>query len=161
LLRSLTIECHDDVLRLKRAEQRNERGARTGSPASSAGEDKDHETKSGEGSPDSEQDEMNQLDQAWAVQTGSTGYATSQTSAMLLQMVPYRSRSSYSTTTRTSQRFLTEGENTPDSPDTELSDSVGEASRSARLLLDKWTTPGSLPVAKILGEANNDIFAKP
>lgn len=68
------------------------------------------------------------------------------TSALLLQMIPYQPPKS------NSPRFLPAGPGEAPSVDVNPESTMAEATHSVRLLLDKWTTPGSAPISDILDE---------
>ena len=76
----------------------------------------------------------------------NVGSSTNRASTSLLQMVPYRPNAAYSTQRN---RFISAGS------DTVPGSAMEEATRSVRLLLDKWTTSGSAPVSKVLTEIEN------
>lgn len=66
-------------------------------------------------------------------------------SNLLLQMVPYRPRGPERIS---SDRLISDGQD----PDSGTKSATEEATKSVRLLLDKWTTSGSAPVSNILDE---------
>lgn len=66
-------------------------------------------------------------------------------SNLLLQMVPYSSRF---LNPPSAQHFLTGTQG----PDNDVKSGMQEATNNIRLLLDKWTNPGSAPVADLLAQ---------
>ena len=83
---------------------------------------------------------------------GTAGFGTHRASTSLLQMVPYRPNAAYSTQ---GNLFISAGPDGSTRPDTVPGSALEEATRSVRLLLDKWTTSGSAPVSEILAETEN------
>lgn len=72
-------------------------------------------------------------------------------SALLLQMVPYRPPVSNSSQAKQSDRLL-RAPGLSDTVETKPKPAMEEATKSVRLLLDKWTTSGSAPVSDFLVE---------
>lgn len=106
-----------------------------------------------QGHSDSSTDDAHRTDkmQESAVQQMSTyksavGSGSYRVSTSLLQMVPYRPNVAYSTQWN---RSISAG------PDTVQRSAMEEATRSVRLLLDKWTTSGSAPVSELLAETES------
>lgn len=75
---------------------------------------------------------------------------------MLLQMIPYRPISSNPANLDRSGRLITYGPSIDNNFGNDTKPSMEEATKSVRLLLDKWTTSGSAPVAAILNEEQNE-----
>ena len=80
---------------------------------------------------------------------GSTALGVARTSTLLLQMIPYRASGSIPSGPSTSNRLISAE---PISSDLDAKLAMEEATKNVRLLLDKWTTTGSAPVADILEE---------
>lgn len=106
-----------------------------------------------QGHSDSSTDDAHRTDkmQESAVQQMSTyksavGSGSYRVSTSLLQMVPYKPNVAYSTQWN---RSISAG------PDTVQRSAMEEATRSVRLLLDKWTTSGSAPVSELLAETES------
>lgn len=73
-------------------------------------------------------------------------------SALLLQMVPYRPAASNPKHINQSNSLIYITPRGSNSVDTNLKFAKEEVTKSARLLLDKWTTSGSAPVSDLLAE---------
>lgn len=71
-------------------------------------------------------------------------------SALLLQMVPYRPTASNSRHMNPSNSLLYDVSRSSKNIDTNPEPVMEEATKSVRLLLDKWTTSGSAPVSDLL-----------
>lgn len=84
--------------------------------------------------------------------SGPAGFSTHRASTSLLQMVPYRHNAAYA---RQGTLFISAGPDGSTRPATVTGSAMEEATRSVRLLLDKWTTSGSAPVSEILAETEN------
>ena len=84
--------------------------------------------------------------QQMSTHNSAVGSGTYRVSTSLLQMVPYRPSAAYSTQWNP---FISVG------PNTVQRSAMEEATRSVRLLLDKWTTSGSAPVSGLLTETEN------
>ena len=78
--------------------------------------------------------------------SGSARLGTSRTSALLLQMVPFQPRNLDPLYRKSSNRLISNG------PKFDTKPALEEATKSLRLLLDKWTISGFAPVAKTLDE---------
>lgn len=78
------------------------------------------------------------------------------TSALLLQMIPYRPTYPNTRFLNQPRLLLSAVPDGPSIPDTDPKPAMEEATRSVRLLLDKWTTSGSAPLSKLLENAAND-----
>lgn len=78
-----------------------------------------------------------------------------QASSMLLQMIPYRPVSSNPANLDRSGRLIAFRPSIDDRFETDAKPPMEEATKSVRLLLDKWTTSGSAPIDAILNEEQN------
>ena len=78
-----------------------------------------------------------------------------QASSMLLQMIPYRPISSNPANLDRSGRLIAFRPSIDERLETDAKPPMVEATKSVRLLLDKWTTSGSAPIDAILNEEQN------
>ena len=174
LMKTIIIEHHNNVTDLQRAEQ----SAQTERPLSpdSSLSDSDEE---GSGADEilndnkstqsrNQAEEQNVESSAANIQASSGFQETAiqplarydsslkpgihQTSALLLQMVPYRPAASNSRLISHSNGHLISTARNSNANDTAPKPAMEEATESVRLLLDKWTNSGSAPISDFLDE---------
>lgn len=78
-------------------------------------------------------------------------------STLLLQMVPYRPTHSITGYFNQSRLLISAVPDGPSRSDTDPKPAMEEATRSVRLLLDKWTASGSAPLSTFLESADNVV----
>ncbi|KAL6718674.1 hypothetical protein ACLMJK_002908 [Lecanora helva] len=78
------------------------------------------------------------------------GSGHSRTSELLLQMIPYKSDDSRMSYLKSSNRLISDRDQTMPGIEARPKPAIEEATQSVRLLLDKWTNSGSAPIADVL-----------
>ena len=82
----------------------------------------------------------------------NSGSAKTRTSTLLLEMVPFKPRTSDTAYYHRPNHLISAGPSEPARLNTNPKPAMEEATKSVRLLLDKWTTSGSAPIASLLVE---------
>ena len=81
---------------------------------------------------------------------GDVGSIRTRTSTLLLEMVPYKPRTSDTAYYHRPNYLISAKPSESARSNTDPKPAMEEATKSVRLLLDKWTTSGSAPVASLL-----------
>ncbi|MCJ1426226.1 hypothetical protein MMC29_004129, partial [Sticta canariensis] len=171
LLKTLIIENYNNVTELQRAEQsaEAERPLSLDSSLSESDEEgsgADERLNDNKSTQSRHQAEQENVESSAGNIQASSGFQKSavqplaqydsplkpgihQTSALLLQMVPYRPAASNSRLISQSNGQMARS---PNAIDTSPKPAMEEATKSIRLLLDKWTNLGSAPISDLLDE---------